>query len=267
MPKFTQYGRKRFGRKPYGRGRLTRKSRRLTKRVKRVEKVTKRLRNAIETKHCDQWWDMPIVPTIANLCDTANYNTVNTGGDLNAVTPNAAQCFCVNVVGQGTGDGERIGREIYITSLDIGFIKYPQDGGSVGINNPYGEWSRTMLILVKEWNQKTTFSISDYITTSLATDAKIRTIGPYNWQNRKNFKVLYDKVHFTDFAEINRDGIGFKKPIKIHLKKRIKTIYGNSGSGVSSIVKNALFLVHFVQENANGCHTPFGFYRLKYQDP
>jgi len=111
---------------------------------------------------------------IKNVDNQISAQTVNYNGFLTSF----------NVVGQGVGNGQRVGDKLTCEGLDMRFQ----------IVNSGTTTTMTRCIVLQDY--KDTMSspsqILDVVGSGLAP------LSPYQRENRNNFKVLYDKVFQTD---------------------------------------------------------------------
>jgi len=89
-----------------------------------------------------------------------------------------------NVVGQGVGNGQRVGDKLTCEGLDMRFQ----------IVNSGATTTMTRVIVLQDLKDtmSSASQILDVVGSSLAP------LSPYQRENRNNFKILYDKVFCTD---------------------------------------------------------------------
>lgn len=240
------YGKRRRLRSYMGKRRLFRRSKKFAKRLKRAEKQVKRIQSSIETKQ----WTVPTTSTQLQLADMTA-----------ALTPTvdfSSQCICLPAIAQGTGVNQRVGNKVRITSVTGNF----EILGAPPTATEYYDGVRIMIICVKTWRQNPTFNLGDYLASAGTPNDSVTAL--YNWENRKNYRVLYDK-HIM----LNYFGSGASPTFK-HLQFNVKVnrnvIYATSAATAAAVEHNNLFLVMWSNSSATPHPSLEGSIRVKYQD-
>lgn len=179
------------------------------------------------------------------------------GTDSGTDIHNGGIKYLLNGMPQGDDDGSRTGRQVYFTKAVIRFTLWGVNNST--IDEGYN-WVRWWLVLDREPHE-TEFDYLDYQETN--NDGN--SLNTYN--NRKRFvtlksgRSLLSPVQQTYLYQIN-----FSKARLVTKKLRFKTMYTGPGGTVSSIEKNALYMVFWADSGFSPHPTFTMTYRLYYQD-
>lgn len=204
--------------------RKTRKrSRKVSKPVRRF--VKRQLNRNIETKYVTKQLYTPIVVT-----SLENVQTLNN-------------------IAQGATDGNRIGDMITFKRL---FFKYTIVKGTA-VQNDYN-FIRVIIFQYKQIN-----TVPPNMTTILNGSAPTY-ISPYNWDNRFNYCILYDKIH-----NLNNDRPAITVKSRAFTKWAKKRIQFHNGT--SNTYTNGLYLM-LVSDDTDPVNGPtfVGEFVFQYQD-
>ncbi len=158
-----------------------------------------------------------------------------------------ASIFILNGVAQGTTSQTRIGDKIRMTSLAINYAWRRSDDPQL---------CRVAIVYDKQVN--TTLLLETELWETLANPLSMR-----EWDNRKRFRVLHDKIYTFDSAF--RDTLVKKLYLKIPAKySRVQ--YTGTGSLVGNIISGGLFVV-LISDSGASAHPTFQFVsRLNFLD-
>jgi len=151
--------------------------------------------------------------------DTAATYAVDSAGSL----------ALLNGLVPGTGATERIGQKITIRSLELRAYNY--------VTPATGEDQlHRMLIVLDRQTNAAALTIAGVLQSA-------NVYSPRNLQNRKRFKILYDKMFNLNAAAEP----GSRRALKMYMKLRRPIIAdyntGNAGT-VADIVTNSLYLIN-----------------------
>lgn len=227
-------------------------NRRLTKRVKRVERGIKKINSAIETKCINilglTGQGLSTIGSVSGGVQTSNFST--------------AQNLLLNSIGSGSADGQRVGNKVRLTSLTMNL----SITGPTYVTGGYDSFSNVRIVIfrVKNWNASTTIAYSDYFTPP--SGAVYGHTALYNWDNRKNFKVIWDKTMTVNEVVGGTGADDMVRNIKKTIKLKFNTYYTGTGTGGGSIMRNALFIAAWSDSSVAPNPQFAGVIRLKYQD-
>jgi len=203
--------------------------------VKRRRNMNKRLRVSKAVKHY-------VHKTLdGNLEKKDSFNTgmsggyvINTGGITQL--SNTGQIYkLTSLIPQGVENFQRIGDEIKLKEIGIRMIfRMLTDNGT--------QFSNNVRCIVFSYKKSTTggsaSSTSVGISDILDNDANSTdwVTAPYKFENRHNFKILYDKVFNMTFTEGQYAAVQYYKyhPVTIHLRRGLPAHTRWLDSGVSN---------------------------------
>ena len=120
-------------------------------------------------------------PNIAQrglVLNPGEFKSVDFGGTL-AVNSDVTYAF-LNGISPGTEIDQRVGREVTMRSIQFQYVLRPLAGG-------VDQTARVLLVYDRQTN-----------ATALTADqvlSTVTTVAPRNLENRKRFKILYDRTH------------------------------------------------------------------------
>lgn len=175
-------------------------------------------------------------------------------------------CFQLNILPQGTDEGQRIGDMIRMTNIDLRYSVF----------NATSNFTRVRLIMFV-WRMETNTSpiASDILATNGNT---LSVISTYNLRNERRYRILYDQVHvltspsaITPIAGTNSAVGGtpvFDKRIRKSLKNMVGQYAGPAGTDDMSKGYLGFLFVSDVSTAASNAQKPQlqYHYTLKYKD-
>lgn len=114
-----------------------------------------------------------------------------------------------------------------------------------------------MVIRHKNWQNTSSFGPSYYLD---GWNALYNTTAPYHWDNRRNFRVMYDRMHQLDIQNKVQVGRSFR------LKCNIPVTCSTTGAFAVDIVQNAIWIMVFSDSTVTPSPEVFLTVRCKYQD-
>lgn len=168
---------------------------------------------------------------------------------------------CMNLIAEGSGVSERIGRQVVIRKLQASWGACWAGTDVTGVDCA----AMRVIILYDRMNNATAM---DYATLAPLLWQSAATVGaaihsPLNLSNRNRFKVLKDK-RFIMGPTTGGAGTVYRQWI---IKKRIKCTWGTTAGTVAAINTNA---IHFVMINDGATATEGisvkGYVRARYTD-
>lgn len=226
-------------------GRRRRRFRPFSRSIKRVARRVKRLENSIETKQ--------------NYSILSNPIPISSTGTV----------YYLSTIAQGIDDHERIGSDVIWTSVTIDwYFVNPSTAASDSHNT-----CRFMVVLDK-MPRGTLPAIGDILqlSDSTGTNNVIPVYALPNWDNRRRFRILYDKrvvvyqmttVVTPVTASGNGPGI---TPRRFTLKFHYKNTYSGTTGVISQSVLKNLYLC-YASDSSIVDHPELHFsHRLKYRD-
>lgn len=134
--------------------------------------------------------------------------------------PNNGTVIGVINIPQGVSDQERIGDKITVKSIRL---KY-----SLAI----GDATNYVRFIIFQWKQNTVYTSAPTVPSILASVTPT-IYSQYNWDNRSNFQILYDRTH-TLLS--NRPNVFVTRRINIkYLAKQLQFVGGSATVGSNMI--------------------------------
>lgn len=251
--RMARFGKRKRSFKPKSR-KSKRYTRRLNKRVKRVERTVKRINSSIETKHYEG------VAVQDPIAITANFYALS-------VVPRAGSASDANVGASTYREGDKI----HISSIDLSLLLQTN---TADINTTW----RIMLL----WEKFPQYTSSTYwptdetvILDNTSTNAYIKNMAGRNWDNRKRFKCIYDKM-FTTYRESSSSTLPgpTRKLLRLHFKVNKNVTYQPlattatlTGNRAQYARENLLWLM-VLNDSTQVTTKPLAsmWYRVKFQD-
>jgi len=231
-----------YGRRYTKRRKFSRRGRAgsLRKQVRRVTRKVRRITKSIETKQ----FYMPV--STATLTPPAD-----------PTTGSFPFCWFIPSIAEGNDYNQREGKKVSLKKLHINlFLRWiPSQSSNNPPTAPYSR-ARIMIFWDRNSGSTTTFKPSDLFENVTST----RTTGEYvcaplNWNNRKRFRMIYDKIHALttafnpgstvpaagyEYNAYQKSSMIFKR---LHLKLNKDVFYSGTTSAASDCQKNALWIV------------------------
>lgn len=206
MPYRRRYGGRKRRRTGYRRRSRTygRRNTTVKRRVRRVEKSVKRIRSFIETKHVDFYYP------------SSTFIATNPADSACVISwPVRAGAYLSGDWIPGPLDGNYIGTKVFLHKWRIQlmfdsnsryaeYIDQPDDPTvSIQYSDPaptsvINNHIRILVVKWARWNNKAYTSsevqLDKVLDLQTSYDSTSAMLSPYNWLNRKQFRVLYDKV-------------------------------------------------------------------------
>lgn len=158
----------------------------------------------------------------------------------------------MNGIYQGSGGSNRVGLQCKFTTLSLRYTISIPDGGDQ-LN-----FVRVVILRHKLWSQSATIApqvyFDDYSSAIININATVR------WDNRKVFKILYDKTHALTSGgtqNITRN---------VNIKLGFKTDYVGTSDSPTMVQHNGLIMLVWSDSAAIPSPTLEYAYRLKWQD-
>lgn len=258
-------GRFRKRRKLYRRrGRFGRR-RGLRGKVGSLFRQVRRIQSAIETK---------------SIYVAAATDSTVLGTPTNPVTTPVTMCHFIPVIGEGDDFNQREGRQVSLKKLQLRFcLNYQNPTIVSGV--PFGN---IRVMLVKDLNsnsanaQPTPGDLFEGVGPT--TPGNVLMYAPMNWNNRKRFRVLFDKVYqltaaisytgtSTGSNNIYVPTASMAKYVRKKFKLNTKVYYSGSEANYLACVKNSIWLIAFADDKQpnNGSDYRIRYsYRLTFQD-
>lgn len=151
------------------------------------------------------------------------------------------------VIDQGTGDGQRVGRQIKITRLNM--------KATLTFNASATNTKFRMIILIDKQTNEGTFATTDLLYDTSVDDIIVSGL---NLDKKNRFKILYDKM-FSVFPEKPIVGIKYNKNFNLPI------LYDASTSAVGDQTRNSLWIC-FVSSEATNTPSFTMHARVRYVD-
>ncbi len=165
--------------------------------------------------------------------------TVSTGGAIVQLTN----------IGSGDGANSRDGRDITIKRITWRYFAVQAALAVV-------TYLRVILVLDKQTNEAI-YTASDLLADVTANNA---INSPLNLDNKKRFRILYDKVHLLNDVFLN--GI---RPVKYNKDTTIKLTFDASTPSIADITSNSLS-IFLISSETTELPTIFSYCRLRFID-
>lgn len=173
----------------------------------------------------------------------------------------------LNGIAQGAGIQQRIGTRVWCTSLDLQILFKVQPPAPLCATE-YFPIVRCM-VLVDTQPNKAVFAIADVLDTTTAVNP---TLAYRNIEYSHRFKMLYDKKIILNkratavgFTSVEENQLDTYRLVKIHktFKKPVTTSYNGTGTTISQINDNSMYLCCFADQVASGTPTTAKMWRSK----
>lgn len=169
---------------------------------------------------------------------------------------------------QGTTSTSRVGSQIKMSRLTARWII---QGTTSALTGDAYNTIRLMVAVVKVTNNQSaaTFFTPSYFLQDTSTVNTSMT-SQYNWDNRKNFKILYDKLIFVSdpaVAYANGDtNLPFMRKGKVNVKLNRTAQFSANTGGSTDVEKNYLLMFAFSDSAATSHPTLIWQSRVTYRD-
>ncbi len=140
------------------------------------------------------------------------HGTIGFNGDAPAQNPENVSLSLIN---PGTGASERIGNWVQIVNIHGNLRVQGTANGTVPIV--------TCRAFIFRWNENNTLNVP---TLAQIVNSDIAPQGPYNFQNRKVFTIVWSRV-FTIVNNETNPQITKKLPFYIRLRRGPKTVFND----------------------------------------
>lgn len=177
-----------------------------------------------------------------------------------AITGNIMNTGTLNVIAQGTGESERIGRKVTLTNIAIRYRWRLPEQDAVA-DPAQGDTIRLIMYLDKQANGATA-AVTDILETA-------------HWQsfnnlaNSNRFVILMDKEHTLDYNSLASDGAGVisssnaRQNYTFYKKCNVPLEFSGTNGTIAEIRSNNIGML-LVSETAIGNLN--AKYRLRYSD-
>lgn len=217
----------------YGRGYSPNRSKYATlKRVRQAEQSVGYLKSLVETKY--------------TAYSSSGAVTEIDGTDL------PINALSLTALTGGTAQSQVVGTQVSWKNM---VLRYSLKAGWDSINgDPYVHKMRILVIWQKQWNEKAAaYPISFYLVDSGSPNPTTDLLAYYRWSNRKQFRVLHDKLYLLVDKESEATHMGGS--FSIPLKNR-KTIFNVGAPAANTNIETGAIFIYVLSDCPNAFVQP-----------